>query len=207
MAAPTQFELDLHQRLLDRDPVAPEEAVRFYLPQLVRLLRMRPPRVQDATLLEEAASETLFAFVERPSAYNPAKASLLGYLALAARRDLFNLLERERRQTGRMIWLEDVAQRGDIRNTLIAVEDGDPAAIVGANLATEEWVRWVREALPDPVDRTLFRLMAEGERETAVYSVVLGIEELPPTEQRKIVKRHKDRITKRLQRQGERRRE
>jgi hypothetical protein len=42
--------------------------------------------------------------------------------------------------------------------------------------------------------------MMEGERRTRVYADVLEISDLPPKEQAQVVKRHKDRVKKTLQR-------
>jgi hypothetical protein len=44
------------------------------------------------------------------------------------------------------------------------------------------------------------QLMMEGERATHTFANVLGILDLPSNEQRKIVKRNKDRIKKIIQR-------
>ena len=51
-------------------------------------------------------------------------------------------------------------------------------------------------------EQAVFELMRTGERETAAYVPVLGIEHLPEAEQRREVKRVKERILKRLQRAG-----
>lgn len=60
----------------------------------------------------------------------------------------------------------------------------------------------VAEEFPDPVDRQVISLMLAGERRTVAFSNVLGLQALSQREQQRAVKRHKDRITKRLQRLG-----
>ena len=47
-------------------------------------------------------------------------------------------------------------------------------------------------------------LILDGERSTAAFAVVLGIENLAIDEQRLQVKRHKDRLKKRLREHGQR---
>jgi hypothetical protein len=46
--------------------------------------------------------------------------------------------------------------------------------------------------------------MMDGVRETAAYAAVLGLHHRPLHEQEKIVKRHKDRLKKMLQREWRR---
>ena len=48
--------------------------------------------------------------------------------------------------------------------------------------------------------RTVFRLCTHGSRDTRIFAAALNISQLPPEEQRRIVKREKDRLKKYLQR-------
>lgn len=52
----------------------------------------------------------------------------------------------------------------------------------------------IREALLDERMRITFDLWFDGERETAVYAAALGLRELPVAEQRRAVKRERDRL-------------
>jgi RNA polymerase sigma-70 factor (ECF subfamily) len=65
----------------------------------------------------------------------------------------------------------------------------------------------VLETFTDPRDCQLVRLILDGERRTAAYSAILGVQSLDILEQRRIVKRHKDRLTQRLRRLGAKLRE
>jgi hypothetical protein len=49
-------------------------------------------------------------------------------------------------------------------------------------------------------DQALLRLMAEGERVTGKFAIVLGVTDLPIADQRRIVKQHKDRLKAQLKR-------
>lgn len=203
MTAPTQFELQIHQRLLDGDPVASSDLAEAYLPMLIERLRRRWPWLRDETRLYDAAADVLLAYAQHPARYDPAKASLLAYLTLAAHRDLQNALERDGRRGQSTVSLEDVVEGALNRNVAVSGSSNDPADVIVETLAAAELACWIREILPNALDRQLFQLMVEGERQTAAYSAVLGIEGLDVAEQRRIVKQHKDRITKRLQRRGE----
>jgi hypothetical protein len=65
----------------------------------------------------------------------------------------------------------------------------------------------ILETFTDPRDRQLVRLILDGERKTAAYSAILGVQSLDILEQRRIVKQHKDRLTQRLRRLGAKLRE
>ena len=56
------------------------------------------------------------------------------------------------------------------------------------------------DLLPDPVDLELIILMMEGVRDTDEYDEVLSIKHLNRGERAEQVKRHKDRLKKKLQR-------
>jgi RNA polymerase sigma-70 factor (ECF subfamily) len=65
----------------------------------------------------------------------------------------------------------------------------------------------IMETFTDPRDRQIVHLILDGERKTAAYSAILGVQSLDILEQRRIVKQHKDRLTQRLRRLGAKLRE
>jgi hypothetical protein len=65
--------------------------------------------------------------------------------------------------------------------------------------ASPVWRR-ISDLLPDPTDQEIVLLMMEGIRETSAYADVLGISDYSVEEQAAIVKRHKDRLKKKLER-------
>ena len=67
-------------------------------------------------------------------------------------------------------------------------------------LAAREVCRTIGDALPDPRMQAIFRLCARGERTTSVFAAALGVERLPLMEQRRLIKREKDRLLKLLHR-------
>ncbi len=189
-------DLALHMRLIAGDPVAPNDCVVRWLPDLISWLSARFASVasRDMHLIESAASDALFDYTCNPHKYNPGKSSICTYLRMAAYRDLLNTLKRERTQSRNAISLDSVEQYHFVGNNGIeeqVVRRVDAQAIINR----------VLKIFPDPVDRKLVGLILRGERSTAAYAEVLGIQHLPSLEQQKrIVKQHKDRINKRLER-------
>ncbi len=198
-------ELALHERLLSGNPVAAAEAAEALLDPLAARLRAAWPGVRDPQLVEEATIEAVFNYLKAPEKYDPQRASLMGYLLLAAKRDLSNLLDKERRHAIHAVSLDDGSPAVEVwladRNT--SVED-EALARLGPELPEGvdrmEALRAIAQAIPDERDRQMLVLIAEGERRTSAYAALLGIERLAPEAQRREVKRQKDRVTKRAQR-------
>jgi RNA polymerase sigma-70 factor (ECF subfamily) len=114
--------------------------------------------------------------------------------------DARNALERAKRRAGRELSLEAVELSPSARNSLVK-DEADPADW----LASEEDRRVARASVEKHFagsDREVVWLMFEHERRTSVFASVLGIEDLPELEQRREVKRVKDRLKARLKRLG-----
>jgi RNA polymerase sigma factor (sigma-70 family) len=195
-----EYAQQLHARLLQLDPVAPAEFAEAFLDDLVRLLRARAGPGYEESLIHDAATDALIDYIQHPSKFNPRKSAILTYLTMAAYRDLLNMITKEKRRRHREIPLQVVEQTLSERNNIIEPEDQVLNGVTEAKKA--ELLRMVAETFPDARDRALLELMMNGERKTTVFSEVLGIQTLTPKEQRKIVKQHKDRISKRLERLG-----
>jgi hypothetical protein len=122
---------------------------------------------------------------------------------MAARGDLLNLLQKRKRQPT-LVPLDPVAHDRPARNTVQEGEEREERlrSYLHSDLSWEEFMRRLREVLPDPVDREVLELMAEGERATARFARVIGCDDLDEAEQRKQVKQTKDRIRARLKRHG-----
>ena len=202
--------LELHQRLFEGDPLAPSELVETFIEELVRRVRARAQITHDDFIVYDAVTDALLTYAQQPTKYNPAKSGLLTYLTMSAHGDYLNMLARERRREKREVPLEYVEHRLDVGNNLIEdllIEDVLDTIMEREGILTPEertrLLQQVSERFPDPQDRQLLNLMLLGERKTAAYSTVLGILNSDKNEQRRIVKRHKDRLSKRLKRLGE----
>ena len=187
---------DLLHRLRERDPVAPAEFCERFLPVLLADRRWVRGATRDQHVIEEAVHDTLFTFVRRPDAYNPSLSPLISYLRRAARGDLLNILNREGRHAKRRAPLEAVELRPPVGN-----EQQNPPALPGY-VSQELLLRRLRDELPEPRDWEALCLMIDGVREKAVYARLYGLVDLPPAEQARAVKRHKDRVKQRARRLG-----
>lgn len=189
----------LHGQLGTDDPVAPSRFAETFLDPLAEWLLRTNPQV-DSHLCETAAEDAIISMLRSPGQYDPARGPLDSYLRMAARGDLRNLLEKERRHASRSTDLEPVELHGGGRNVeyeecFDAVEDFDAE--------DSEWLMVVRESIMrtfTPQERHALQLLIDGERKTAAFAAALGITHLPELEQRREVKLAKDRIKKRLQR-------
>jgi hypothetical protein len=192
--------LHLYRRLLERDPVGPADFAVAFLNPLIAWLRSTNSGV-DPTVCVEAADEAIVRFLNDPTRYDPQRLGVEAFLRMAARRDLQNLLRKERRhQKNRRDWIvvEQASEDGKYLQ-----RDDDPSL----PLQIEEARR--RRAPPDAVWRQLtdveklcWEQMQEGERHHSVFAAILGVTHLSVREQKREVKRVKDRLNKRMQRAG-----
>lgn len=194
------FERDLHRRLLDDDPVAPAVLARTYLGPVVGRLKASSPGVGDDTIFQDAATDAILNYAERPRQFDPAKSKLFSYLVMAARGDLRNALAKQRRRERREVLHNRVEDLPPARN--LVQEESEPASGAGESTSLEEVRRAVEMVITDPTDRRLVELMLDGERRTEAFASVLGIAHLANDQQRHMVKQHKDRLKKRLERLG-----
>ncbi|MBI4336485.1 MAG: sigma-70 family RNA polymerase sigma factor [Chloroflexi bacterium] len=194
----------LHERLLSGDPLAPVEMVETFIAELVRRVRARARQVNDDTIALDAATDALLEYIQHPERFDPNKSGLLTYLTMSAYGNFLNMLARESRRKKREVPLEDVEHILSIGNNIPEEAEDDILEKHGISTPDEKasFHRRVMEEFPDHVDRQLLSLMLSGERKTTAYSAVLGIQGSDVEEQRRLVKRHKDRLTKRLQRLG-----
>lgn len=201
-----EFGQTIHHRLLAADPVASEELCARWLEPLVVDLGRAFPEIahRDVTTIWDAVTQALLSYIEKPTIYQPQRASLRKFLFFAARGDLLNALQRQRRREARersVGSVEDLAeQRNDLRKDSEIVE-----GIEGA-VWDDDWPS-LSQHFPDERDRQLVALILDGERKTERYAEILGLGHLDRDSQQREVKRHKDRIGKRLRRLGEKLRE
>lgn len=198
----------LHARLLDGDPTATRDLVRFVdtsAPRLLTQLRRKWPGAARE-LCEEAVLEALFNYLNAPGVYDPARGRLERYLFWSAHRDLQNLIERERHQRPPNTRSLDVELGAAGRKWTLAERVADPRA------DPDHWLdeidprllARIAAALPDEQDRRVFALIVAGERHTAAFASLLGLAHLAHDEQRQLVKRVKDRVLARVRRRVER---
>ncbi len=189
----------IHLRLLAGDPTATDDCVALWLPKLVLTLSANNPQVSatDDHFITTAAIDALLEYTCNPHKYDPQRSSLAHYLLMSAQGDLRNALRRNKTQRRDAISMsvQPVELILPDRNTNLERD-------VMTKIEAEDAWRRVLEAIDDPIDRQMLGLILQGERSTGVFAKVLEIDILSLDEQKAIVKRHKDRISKRLERLG-----
>jgi hypothetical protein len=194
----------IYERLLAGEPDAPTDLIELLLDPLTTALRRKFPRLPDPNLVLDMVTDTLFRFVQQPGRFQPERGDLWGYLYMDALGDIRNAWQKERRRGLREISFDPVAH--DVPDGNSDVEEAilrklAPADLpVGTDAAT--LMTQLRTDIPDARDWEVIMLMASGERSTSAYASVLAITELPPAEQRRLVKQAKDRLRLRLKRWG-----
>ncbi len=184
----------LHQRLLDRDPLASTDLAEAFLTILKTGLEIRHPDLEEV-LLWEAATSALLNYIERPQTFDPTRLSLPAYLRMSAEGDLRNALAKQNRYYRRNLPLEVVEVLRPVGN--YNIED----QFLARQEMLERWqarnqshARIPPFAPLNELDRRLLALMEAGERRTIVYAAELGLENLSSAGQSRLVKRHKDRL-------------
>jgi RNA polymerase sigma-70 factor, ECF subfamily len=191
-----KWQREIHERLLAGDVTAPAELVEALLERLLHRLTKKYPKLGDPDLLCDAVTDALMSYIKRPAQFDPAKRTLMGFLVMAAEGDLRNALAKAKRRRQKEIPLKDVELKVAAGNSELEEENSD----------TELEREKLRQALPvifeDPKDLAMVELMMFGERTTGAFAEVLKLQHLPAEQQRREVKRHKDRLKKRLERYG-----
>jgi hypothetical protein len=196
----TEDAIGLHRRLLQRDPVGSADFAIAFLNPLIAWLQSTHSGA-DPMACAEAAGEAIIGFLNNPGAYDPGRLGVEAFLRMAAQRDLQNLLRKERRhQQNRRDW--NVVEQASVDGKYLRRED-DPSLPLQIEEAR------LRQAPPETVwqqltdvERRVWEQMQQGERRNSVFAVILGITHLPADEQRREVKRVKDRLNKRMERAG-----
>lgn len=195
--------LDVHQRLLQGDPIASADAAELLLDPVVARLKRKWPGPAYSDACHDAAVDVLVMYFTDPSRYQPAQSSLVGWLVMQAHGDLLNDYASKPKQFERL-WLVESAlpvdpntgeapRVGDQVPSFDSLPEVDGSAVLAA----------VRDAFPNECDRQLIWLMCiEGSHSTEEAAKVLGLGGLSSAERTAEVKRHKDRVMRRLRRLG-----
>ncbi len=187
---------EIHKRLIAKDPIAPAELAEVFLEPLVKSIASSFSFVKDDHKIQDAVTDTLISYIQRPSQFNPLKSNLWSFLVMSAKRDLQNINAKQYRLDIKEKVSESVEVLMDSGNKEIEKINDLPLN----NVISMEMQQRMNNLFDDPKDREILELMLHGERVTEKYSLILGIENLSISEQRKIVKQHKDRIGKKLTR-------
>lgn len=176
---------DLHDGVVHKDRAAWEALAKRALPLLHRLLRSAFRRADDDVLWD--AAEDAFMDYARSSErqnFDPSSVeSLDRFLYRAAWRNVANSLRNDLRRRRREARYAEEAARQKTPGTLT-----ERSVRIGA-----EMIRRILEGALDNTERGALGLWLHGERRTASLARALGVDALPVRQQRREVKRFKDR--------------
>lgn len=193
------WDQEIHQRLLTGDVTAPSELVEKVLPYLNEELATRNPRFRNSELIADAITDTLISYIKAPHQFDPARLPFKKYLIMSAQRDFQNALAMEKRRRAKESPLENVELLEDVGNKGLR-EDFES---LDSNRDRTRILQNLKSRFRDPKDLQMLELILDGERATEKFAVILEIENLPLDHQRRAVKKHKDRLKKRLERYAE----
>lgn len=194
-----QLGAELHARLLAGTSLTvTSEIAEVFLPPLIRSLKGEFWSLSDQHLLDTAAEDALIGYFAAPGRFEPQRAGLFTYLRWRARSRLLNLLGQEKVLIAAEKVVEVEAAEAVYEMTGQAV--ADPEDALAQREADDATLHKLRAIINDPLDLEIIKLMMEGVRETWRYAALLGIAALPGEEQTSLIKRHKDRLKKTIQR-------
>lgn len=197
MTEPTQEELlALHEQLrAGQDPSVAARMAELLVPALER--RFRSARAGDPHAVASLIGLSVARYLQEPGRYDPARGPLLAYLYRDVRGDLLNEQAAARRvreqPAGELVEVQEPAGNPGVEEEVLDALDPFDAPPDLLEAGRAELERF------DARDRELLDLMLHGVRETSAYAEVLGIAHLPVATQRTEVKRHKDRLKRRLE--------
>jgi RNA polymerase sigma-70 factor (ECF subfamily) len=185
----------LHNEMLAGRPTASARLVELLQPRICRALAKKFFNVNDKDLIQTAAQDAVLYYLMAPDKFDANRSSLLGFVWRRAYHNVLNLLKENSRQN-KFVELDET-------QTVYSNETSDGKTIEQFLIDDEQddlFYKRLSVLLPDSVDRTILELMMNNERETILFAAVLNISDESPEEQRVIVKKHKDRIKKFIQR-------
>lgn len=199
--------LALHQRLLERDPLAAQE---LWL-SFDQLARYATSQIFEPATREDTGSDlamtVIVSMIQHPERFDPSRGkSLYGYLRMDLKGDVMNHIARVRREP-RLLSLDaptgtndDDVGNQDLGGNLSSDEPGPEAAVLSS--ATQAWVAQVRRTVVKTDEEGIvFDLQyVHGERSTDTFARALGITDRTPPEQVRAVQQLKDRLATRLRR-------
>src|SRR5665213_2647203 len=99
--------LSIHRRLLAGDPVAPAALAELVIDPLTKTIQFGRSEFRDQCMASEAVTDAVLDFAKSPAAFHPARSNVWSFLEMASRRNLANILLKERRQRARVSRFKD----------------------------------------------------------------------------------------------------
>lgn len=181
---------DLHNRFVGGDSAALETLFRRLFHKLQAQLRRAFPHTRS-DLIADAVQEAFIDYSQSPTHFDPSRnISLERFLYCACWRNVADALQAETTRRMREAAFVELVSRHDssTRELECVLFENDSMVRTALSLANTQ------------CERAAARLWLVGERRTAPLAAALGVLALDTTEQRREVKRFKDRLSKRIER-------
>lgn len=202
--------LELHGRLVAGDRVASEQLADKVLGPIVKRLERRWPNWVHTDVLYDAAVDAFLDYLDAPERFDASKGSLLGWLELAAHRDVVNSYRSEKQRS---------ANDTPPLSALVAPDVSVELPIAGATPVGMSWVgpdpddaarldrgdiwRRIRDGFPEEQQREfIWACFVEQERSSDRLAQILGYDQLPVDQRRRKVKNTRDVAQRKLRRMG-----
>ncbi len=152
--------------------------------------------LEDSTLLADVVTDSFIQFSKNPQRYQPSKGSLERFLLMDAEGDLKNAWQKRKRTYQNVV--RSVELEEEFGNSLC--DDQTPLEELIHKEDERTLDLMLTAAFPQNIDLAVAQLMLAGERKTEVYARLLQIDNLDKDQQKREVKRTKDRIDKVIRR-------
>jgi RNA polymerase sigma-70 factor (ECF subfamily) len=178
----------LHQRLLAGDPVAPVDVFQAMMGPMIAALRGDLGCTEDEA--HDSAIDGLLVYLDQPGRYDPARARLSTYVMDISKKKAIDRLRSRIAAEHR-----EGAYAG-----VVELQATNPNDMMEVTIEARELWQMVEKTVEDETDRRLLKLVLSGERTTEAFAQLLGISHLTLLDQRRVVKQHRDRLMKVLER-------
>lgn len=182
--------LALHRELIVNHLQNREELAAYLLRRVRRLLKRRMPGL-DLAIVNDAVEDAILGYLQRPELYKPSCSRLDTFILLAARRDALNMIRRlqcRHRAEGIAASMQPRLYQMD-----------EVGLFAGRCPAVVDWLGVART----DAERAFLKARLAGERRTRQLACILGLSTNDPLEERRLVKRTRDRLHLRFRRRRE----
>lgn len=202
MAKATPDEIELHSQIKSGDDLAFSKLCDKYLEPTIEVIRKfnRHIHLIDNSIIPEIVIDSFYAYLYNPDKFNPEKQTLERFLVIDAEGDLKNAWVRRKKHQKLFKAIDDETKFDGQFEHSKSVNLNTPSQALIDKEAEDALIIELKKHFDSEIDIEIANLILSEERETRVYSEILGITHLQTEEQQKEVKRSKDRIKKVLRR-------
>ncbi len=170
------------------------------MPLLIKGLSKQFWNLHDQHLIYSAVEDALIDYFVSPAQFDPVRAGLSTYLHLRAKSLLLNILAQEKSHQEKAVEVGSAESVYKVE----AQEDSDIEVSLTRRDASDQTMQQLRLIFTNPIDLEMVVLMMDNVRDTHRFAELLGILDQSLEDQKSIVKRHKDRLKKTVQRKYKR---